>query len=175
MKKRTGLTLAFALAWLAGAAIGQETECDDNLIRVNPSAAYTVDGALVTDNRTGLMWKRCAEGQTLNMDGTGCEGTATTHNWSQALLVAASSSFGGHQDWRLPNVKELFSLVETCRRNPAIHTEIFPDTPAETFWSGSPSGRFDGRAWPVNFNSGSTTSFSFVTNLAHVRLVRNPS
>lgn len=175
MIKRTGLPLAFTAAWLAGTAIAQETLCDDNLIRVNPAAAYTVDGGLVTDNRSGLMWKRCAEGQTLTMDGTSCEGPASTFNWSQALVHAAGSSFGGYQDWRLPNVKELFSLVETCRRNPAIHTEIFPDTPAENFWSGSPSGRFDGRAWPVNFNSGSTSSFIFVTNNMHVRLVRDPS
>lgn len=173
--KQYGLPLALTSALLAATAIAEETECDDNLIRVNPAAAYSVDGALVTDTRYGLMWKRCAEGQTLTMDGTGCDGTATSHNWSQALLLAANSSFGGYQDWRLPNVKELFSLVETCRRNPAIHTVVFPDTPAETFWSGSPSGSFDGRAWPVNFNSGSTSSFSFVTNLSHVRLVRDPS
>ena len=68
------------------------------------------DGS-VSDTLTGLMWDQCSWGQS----GSACAtGSASIHTWAAAQGVAASvrgAAYKGHQDWRLPNVAELESLV----------------------------------------------------------------
>ncbi|MCB9557363.1 MAG: DUF1566 domain-containing protein [Deltaproteobacteria bacterium] len=55
----------------------------------------------ITDKATGLMWE-----QSDNGDGV---------DWDQALAHCSSSATGGHSDWRLPNAKELQSIVDYAR------------------------------------------------------------
>lgn len=55
----------------------------------------------VTDYATGLMWAQMDSG--VGMD------------WEAALLYAETSELAGHTDWRLPNAKELQSLVDYTR------------------------------------------------------------
>lgn len=136
-----------------------------------PTGALTDNGdGTVTHSLTGLMWKQCAEG----LSGAGCAtGAVTTMTWAQALATAKNSTFAGHSDWRLPNKKELESLVERCGYNPAINQTQFPATPsAWSFWSGSTHHQTIANAWGVNFGNGNTTG-NDKTNSAHVRLVRS--
>lgn len=149
----------------------QAVPCQNNLPASNPDAVYTDHGnGTVTDTRTGLMWKQCAEG----LSGVTCQtGSAQTFTWSNALARAEASTFAGYTDWRLPNVKELSSLVEDCRRSPAINTNYFPNTPsASVFWSGSPHAHYsNNRAWLVAFLNGNANYHDrSVSN--RVRLVR---
>lgn len=131
-----------------------QPECKPGITRSNPNEAYTVNAdGTVTDIRTGLVWDRCAWGQS----GADCSGgAASSHTWADALNVAATAnaqSHKGHTDWRLPNIKELRSLVEVCRENPTINDVIFPNTPDGAFWSSTPyarSGWHDG-AWFIVF------------------------
>lgn len=44
-------------------------------------------------------------------DGRSCGGKAKEYTWSEANLVGQGVDFAGHQDWRLPTVRELFALV----------------------------------------------------------------
>jgi len=65
----------------------------------------------VTDRATGLVWQKADSGKGLN--------------WEQALAYAASLKLAGHIDWRLPNAKELQSIVDYTRapsvtQSPAI-------------------------------------------------------
>lgn len=55
----------------------------------------------ITDNATGLMW----------MQNDSQEGL----NWENALSYAENLEFGNYSDWRLPNAKELQSLVDYTR------------------------------------------------------------
>jgi hypothetical protein len=55
----------------------------------------------VTDRTTGLMWQQGDSGKGLN--------------WQEALAYAEGLELAGHDDWRLPNVKELESLVDYTR------------------------------------------------------------
>jgi len=59
------------------------------------------DDGTITDNASGLMW-------TKNDDGEGM-------TWENALSYAESSNFAGHSDWRLPNAKELHSILDYSR------------------------------------------------------------
>ena len=97
------------------------------------------------------MWKQCTEG----LSGATCEaGSAQLFNWDDALARAEASTFANYTDWRLPNVKELASLVEECRREPAINTNLFPNIYG-TLWSGSPAVD-ESLAWTVNFDPSGT-------------------
>jgi len=55
----------------------------------------------VTDNATGLMWMKADSGKAMN--------------WRQALKWAEDLEYGGYSDWRLPNAKELQSIVDYSR------------------------------------------------------------
>ncbi len=62
------------------------------------------DGTVI-HKRTGLVWQRCAVGQTWTR--AGCSGTAAVYRYDQA--IALTSNFAGHSDWRVPNANELAS------------------------------------------------------------------
>jgi hypothetical protein len=95
--------------------------------------------AVVADAVTGLLWQGCAAGQ----EGAGCAGEADFLDWTSGLAYCEGLSWGGHEDWRLPNVKELRSIVDNRRAAPpTIDVAAFPNTPwgRETeqqgsFWS----------------------------------------
>ncbi|QTR48865.1 Lcl C-terminal domain-containing protein [Candidatus Thiothrix anitrata] len=110
----------------------------------------------VTDNKTGLMWKQCIEGQ----DPFTCSGNAGEFNWEEALRHADDVNNGlagnnvGYTDWRLPNIKELDSIIEGQCVEPAINALAFPNTLSEWFWSASPFASNTRSAWGVNFYYG---------------------
>jgi hypothetical protein len=85
-------------------------------------AAYIDNGdGTVTDTGTGLMWQQAR--------------APITYTWTQALNYCGILSLAGYTDWRLPTAKELASLVDTSRTNPAINTTFFPSPADNYFWS----------------------------------------
>jgi RHS repeat-associated protein len=132
----------------------QAVTCQNNLPASNPDTAYIVHAGngTATDSRTGLMWKVCAEGQ--SWSGGTCVNSATAHTWAAALALAEGATDAGYNDWRLPNLKELRSLVEECRVGPSINDTVFPATPSSIFWSGSPYVDSVYGAWGVGFSDG---------------------
>ncbi|MFH7043306.1 DUF1566 domain-containing protein [Paucibacter sp. JuS9] len=76
------------------------------------------DGALIWDASTGLVWMRCAVGQT--WDGSACVRESSSFNLfslQQARSLPDRFNAGGwqgHADWRLPTIGDLESLVQ-CR------------------------------------------------------------
>jgi hypothetical protein len=104
----------------------------------------------VTHKTTGLAWMRCALGQ--KWTGSSCSGTASTYTYDQA--VALKRSFAGHSDWRVPNIAELQTIVERGNYNPANNTEMFPNTPSNSFWSSSPRVGYTDFTWLVDFYYG---------------------
>lgn len=55
----------------------------------------------ITDNATGLMWTQDDSGEGMN--------------WKDALEYAENYEFAGYSDWRLPNAKELQSIIDYTR------------------------------------------------------------
>ena len=145
----------------------------DTVTASTPDADFVVNGdGTVTHHKTGLMWKQCSEGLT----GTDCtSGSATTHTWQEALqqvkTLNDNGGFAGYADWRLPNIKELATLVEVQCVIPAINATIFPATEKSFYWSSSPVAGYASYAWPVNFEYGYDGPGS-KSNGSYVRLVR---
>ena len=152
--------------------MAQAASCQNNIPASNPDAAYIGHGdGTVTDTRTGLMWKQCAEGQS----GSNCDPIVLfpfTMTWGDAVELAAFSTFAGYDDWRLPNIKELRSLSENCRTFPTINTNLFPNAPSGLFWSSSPSALDSRYSWYVSFNDGFTFA-NFRNTQYLVRFVRD--
>lgn len=129
---------------------------------------YSAAGDEVTDSQTGLVWRRCSEGQ--SWSGSTCAGTAATYT-HEAALVQAKAQVGA-AGWRLPNVKELSSIVDKTRMNPAIDPTAFPATPSYYFWTSTPYAGDSSGAWYVGFNDGYVNGGGGRSNPLHVRLVR---
>jgi hypothetical protein len=142
-----------------------------------PSESPFVDNrnGTVTDKTTGLIWRKCSEGQTWKMIGNSCEGEAAGFSWDDALnhveILNTTRGFAGSKDWRVPTIKELATLVEYDRQA-AIDTRVFPGTPLKWFWSSTPYYRFSNRAWYVAFGYGEISTEHIENQGLHVRLVR---
>jgi len=71
-------------------------------------ARFVVNDDTVTDLQTQLMWTKSAN------DAGG------TKNWYEALDYCAHLGVAGHSDWRLPEIWELFSLIDKRQDHPAL-------------------------------------------------------
>jgi len=135
---------------------------------VHSGAATALGNAAeVRDPGTGLVWLRCAEGT--RWSAGACVGTPGAFTWAEALAIARAAGSG----WRLPDIKQLASLVDPGRAAPAIDTARFPNAPASWFWSATPSGTDPAYAWYVNFGTGASGPNGYRLDRHLVRLVRD--
>jgi alpha-tubulin suppressor-like RCC1 family protein/chitodextrinase len=112
-----------------------------------PSPRLTVSGDCVTDKLTGLTWARNA-----NLP----NGTLT---WQGALNFAASLNIGsglcGRHDWRLPNRKELRSLIDYSQHAPALQlNHPFINVQTDNYWASSTFALYPYEAWTVSIWEG---------------------
>lgn len=104
-----------------------ETRLTVRYVRGNPEYGKNKftdnnDGT-VTDQATGLMWQQADSGSGLN--------------WEEALAYAENLELAGHSDWRLPNAKELQSIVDYSAI-PAIDQKFLKmSDPEAWYWSGT--------------------------------------
>lgn len=145
-------------------------ECSNLLTPSTPSDQYVDLGdGTVEDTETGLVWVRCSLGQ--EWENGDCIGEDEEMTWLEALDRAENLSYGGHDDWRLPNIKELSTIVEYSCSFPAINEEIFPNTQSEYIWSSSPT-LSGGGSWSVLFSTANTVTAG-QNRLQSVKVVRN--
>ena len=82
-----------------------------------PSYTLSQDEQTVLDNQTGLTWQRSPD---TNQDGTiDRRDKLTLAQAQQRLAELNAMHFGGYTDWRLPSIKELYSLINFNGRDPA--------------------------------------------------------
>ena len=144
--------------------------CNSAITRTAPDSRYELlnSNTEVKDTQTGLIWQRCSLGQTWS--GTSCTGTAATYNWTNALQTAKNMGNG----WRVPNIKELDSLIEQACYSPSINETYFPNTVNSYYWSSSPVPYDSYTAWIVHFGNGYDSSvYPYKANNTYVRLVRS--
>jgi hypothetical protein len=94
---------------------------------------------IVKDASTGLTWQR--------------EASASRVTWQEAELACGALDLEG-RGWRLPNMKELQSLIDESRTAPAIDPAAFPSTPSEGFWAATQLAGSETAAWFVSFSEG---------------------
>jgi hypothetical protein len=85
---------------------GQDAQHDGS----QPSYTLSGDGLTVYDNNTGLTWQ-----QSPDTDGVGDIDADDKLTWTEAQAYPATlngQSYGGYDDWRLPSIKELYSLID---------------------------------------------------------------
>ena len=165
------LFIAVLLTLAAGSpAEAQTCRTETEVPSTTPASRFLKHGnGTVTDTVSGLMWAQCAEG----LSGSACtDGGAANFTWEEALIRARDSGLAGYTDWRLPNLKELFSMVEERCVDPAINLAVFPNTPASYFWSASPSADSSNFTWIVGFMNGGA-DYRSRYNYSQVRLVRS--
>lgn len=147
----------------------------------------------VLDKRTGLQWMRCSLGQ--RWTGSTCAGEPKKFNWEQAK--AQRLAFAGKNDWRLPTLFELQTLVycssgkdngrdseatffylmscEGDHQKPATVQQAFPNTGGSdkypSYRSSSPNAGNSNDAWGVLFNYGYDANYDKDSSY-YVRLVR---
>ena len=108
----------------------------------------------ITDTETGLMWQQETMGEM---------------NWDNAILACSELDLAGHKDWRLPTIKELLSIVDFERHNPACDP-VF-NAQSDFYWSSSTYQDGPTGAWLVYFGNGYTDATG-KTNGYYVRAVR---
>ncbi|MEA1928457.1 MAG: DUF1566 domain-containing protein, partial [Candidatus Auribacterota bacterium] len=105
----------------------------------------------ITDLASGLMWQKA--------DSLGMEfgDLSRQMSWTDAFSYVAamnSQGYGGHYDWRIPNIKELSSIINQGTWLPSIYY-IFDSMQSANYWS-STSLEIQGsqRAYHILFNEG---------------------
>ena len=80
-------------------------------------------------------------------------------------------SLDGKTDWRLPSLKELGSLVDDIRTNPAMDP-AFTDAPAEKFWTSTANANLGASVYGILFTEGESDLGQGLTMPLRVRCVR---
>ena len=133
------------------------------------AGSFTVSGnGTITDTTTNLMWQQCTYGLS---DANCATGAASTITWEASIVYCEALSLAGFTDWRLPNIKELRTIVDSTTHSPAINAVYFPNTDLSRYWSSTSSAADTAAALFVNFGLGTAGGLD-KTTLYSVRCVR---
>ena len=128
-------------------------------------------GYYVIDLSQKLEWMTCTVGMIWDQNKCVSKPIKVKLHQIDSIISQANDQLGGN--WRLPNRKELESLVCKDCKKVKINSRIFPDTPAESFWTSEKNPWQSQFMWTVNFFTGNTFGRfpGFIPN--YVRLVRD--
>ncbi len=108
---------------------------------------------IVTDNLTGLIWVKSP--------------TSLMWKWADALGYADSLSLCGYDDWRLPNVNEIESLINAEETDPSswLKNQGFTNVWPNFYWSSTTyAGDTPSSVWYVNMSDGRVKYFNKTNN-----------
>jgi hypothetical protein len=128
-----------------------------------PPGRYAASGGTVVDTATHLTWQQVVAT-------SGGDDGAGRSTWANAKSYCAGLGGG----YRLPTVKELLTIIDFSRSNPAIDTSAgaFPNTPSDLFWTATPlAGSPPTSAWFISFIDGYAGNVD-MTQANRVRCVR---
>ncbi|KHK00493.1 Lcl C-terminal domain-containing protein [Desulfovibrio sp. TomC] len=114
------------------------------------------DDGTVTDNSTGLVWES--------------HGSTTKLSWKDALSYCESKQAAGSGGWRLPNFKELMSIIDYTNSNPAIYSAFTAESDA--YWTSSTRHGHPNNGIYVDFKTGYTSYYFSKSYTSYARCVR---
>ena len=128
--------------------------CLSNLL--NADFTRNADTGIVTDNTTHLQWQD--------------DNISESMTWQEGIEYCEALHLGDYNDWRLPNINELDSLVDDTTLSPAIDS-AFENTIVIDYWSSTSSPKNAILAWHVYFNTGIKYYSNKISNY-YIRCVR---
>ena len=139
-----------------------------------PSYGFTSNSDTVTSGN--LMWRRCVEA--LNAPSP-CAGDAAAYNYDDATariaLINSTRAYNGYNNWRLPTVLELQTLLKLGPSRPYLADAFVSANPDVTwtrrFWTSTTSS--DTTRWAIDFGLGQISPDNSSNTPLSLLLVRN--
>ena len=121
---------------------------------------------IVTDHNTQLQWQ----------DDYGDSNPYVPYgfNWQEAIDYCETLTLGGNEDWRLPNINELSSLIDYYSDENHYRNPIFTTTSSSWgIWSSTTRNAVDTAAFSVYFQTGKVSPYNQKAGTAGARCVRD--
>ena len=115
---------------------------------------YIDKGFYVIDLKNKIEWLKCTTGQQWSDTKNTCLGNAIKLDYKsiEEANIQLNNQIEG--EWRLPSRKELESLICKECNDVKIDQKLFPNTPAEPFWTSQRNWWSPKFFWSVNFFTG---------------------
>ncbi len=123
----------------------------------SPKDRYVVSSGTARDVRTGTTWRTTALATAMKLDD------------AKAACAAITADGGG---WRLPNVRELVTLVDEAREVAPMTPAIFDAGPKARYWSSTIRANPATAAYAVDMGTANTHQMDFSTEVMAVRCAR---
>ena len=117
--------------------------------------------SIIVDKRNAVYWQDNLSSQ------------KSSEDWDDAVLYCDELVLNGIEHWRLPTFKELFSIVDYTRVNPAINP-LFSFVDEGSYWTSTDFAPTTARAWTIDFRTGETY-YNYKTTNHTVRCVKDIS
>jgi hypothetical protein len=128
---------------------------DDGYYKIGLEINYSSSQYIVTDYVTNLMWQRVSKEE--------WNDRKNYITWYEAKEYCEELSLGGYEDWRLPSIVELRSIVDRSKDNPTLdpifyeknNNNSFNKLNSNYFWSNTPLAPGISNVWGIDFKDGS--------------------
>ncbi|MEA3490716.1 MAG: DUF1566 domain-containing protein [Campylobacterota bacterium] len=113
------------------------------LLFILSATGLLIAGDMAQDDRTGLIWQdnRFAESQRVT--------------YAQAEKLCREMRLGNYDDWRIPTIKELLSIIDYKKYDPAI-LDGFSIAESNYYWSSTQYMGDPDKVWGIDFKDGAT-------------------
>ncbi|WP_434341308.1 DUF1566 domain-containing protein [Motilimonas cestriensis] len=173
MKYLINTFLLASVTAMSASSFAADTYCNSSIKKdYVPAHFVSLKNGTIKDTRTGLVWSLCSVGQTWTLDQNGketCKNAPTSFpTWKNALDAVVAENANPTwtvNDWRMPNIKELDSIVDRSCYNPSINQDIFPNTYPVNYYSSTPYKGSDDSVADSNYDHITSRIISFRTGL----------
>jgi len=156
IEKRAGDDGTYEVGWWKGLSLAANKE---------RFILKTIDTReVVIDNATGLMWAANGNHEGCNNGGSG--------NWNNLIDYANGLTFCGFSDWRMPNVNELFSIMNKSIVSPPIPEPPFSNITVGNHWTSTTPANDNSKAFISQFIAGQIIAFAKGATSGHLICVR---